>query len=619
MRQFNRNFIFLIFAMVVSVQAASAQRLNRAFTITPGGRIEVVNFYGRVEAFTETPADGEAPAATTITNGKITLTATSDSAILANDVKIVANGGEVRIEVKPADSKKRIDISIAMPPKMRVKIETREGEVLVTGDVISAEVRTNTGTIAADVPTDDLKYALNWTSSKPRFLSDFELSKVKEKAAGKFEISGRVIDGEDTKGKKGKAKTKERGDEDKGSEPPAVADDLTSGTKNKPKEKKQKNKLPTTVSLDLTTARGIILLNIPPNEVSSDLRERPLTVAAKAIIRSGDSLLMEAIRRAAPKYYGDYARTLPPAKLEPSFAERFSVEKSPVASIKIASVRVNDLNNRAVAGLEPSDFELTENNVRREVISVEPSTTPFNLVLLLDVSGSVDNYVNFIRKAARSFVDTVDERDRISIVTFNDDVKVLTSFTTDKRLLSESLDTFDAGGATAYYDSLAYTLAETLRPLKGERTAIVILTDGDDNRSFLPFDSMLSSIQESGALIYPLYVPSGLIATAEANPNAAMDSLRTRYLQGELTSKAKDEGDKLAKVSGGVYYPITQLSQIQRAYDEIVGQLRTAYTITFRSDTVESGTGVSPRLKVKVNKPNAFATVTRITSQNRER
>ena len=395
---------------------------------------------------------------------------------------------------------------------------------------------------------------------------------------------------------------------------PAAADSLRTSAGSEPKEKnKSKDQKSKSVSINFTTARGIILLNIPPNEVTSDLRERPLTVAAKAIIRSGDSLLMEAIRRATPKYFGDYARTLPPIKLQPSFSERSLVEKGPVASIKSASVRVNDMNNRAIAGLQPSDFELTENNVRREIISVEPTTAPFNLVLLLDVSGSVDNYVNFIRKAARSFVDTVDERDRISIVTFNDDVKVLSGFTTDKRLLSESLDTFDAGGATAYYDSLAYTLADTLRPLKGERTAIVILTDGDDNRSFLPFDSMLASIQESGALIYPLYVPSGLIAASETgSPNAAIDTLRTRYLQGELTSKAKGEGERLASVSGGVYYPITRLSQIQRAYDDIVAQLRTAYTVTFRSEIVEIGTGGSPRLKVKVNKPNAFAIVGRV-------
>ena len=87
-------------------------------------------------------------------------------------------------------------------------------------------------------------------------------------------------------------------------------------------------------------------------------------------------------------------------------------------------------------------------------------------------------------------------------------------------------------------------------------------------------------------------------------------------MHGELTSKAKGEGERLASVSGGVYYPITQLSQIQRAYDDIVVQLRTAYTVTFRSETIDSGTGASPRLKVKVNKPNAFATVGSVTVAN---
>jgi len=39
------------------------------------------------------------------------------------------------------------------------------------------------------------------------------------------------------------------------------------------------------------------------------LRERPLTEAAKAIVRSGDSILTEAIRRTSPKFFGEYART----------------------------------------------------------------------------------------------------------------------------------------------------------------------------------------------------------------------------------------------------------------------------------------------------------------------
>jgi len=608
---------FAVFILLSVASSLNAQQIRRDFPIQTGSTVQIINIYGRVDAVARTAAalgEGEA-----IDNGKnlnVSFTANSAKTLAENELKIDTNRSGIRIEVVPAEANKRIDISITLPSGVQVKIETGEGEVRVSGELESAEVRTDTGTIAADVPTDDLKYAFHWTASRPRFLSDIELEKVKEKTGGKFEIKGRFrLEAE--KVRNGDEEIEGRGDA--GSEPPAAAGglpDRDETSTERAKDKNTKTKVlktkvlkPRTISLNFTTARGIILLNIPPNEVSSDLRERPLTNAAKAIIRSGDSLLMEAIRRATPKYFGDYTRTLPPVKMEPAFAEKTGVEDIPGVSVKKAAVRVTDLNNRAIAGLEPKDFEVMENNVRREILSVRPITAPFNLVLLLDVSGSVDAYVNFIRKAARNFVETVDNRDRISIVTFNEDVKLLSRFTTNKTKLSESLDTFDAGGGTAYYDALAYTLAETLRPLKGERTAIVILTDGDDNRSFLPFDSLLASIQESGALVYPLYVPSALIAAAESkDTNAEIDTLRSRYMT--LTSKAEGEGEKLARASGGVYYPISQISQIQKAYDDIVRQLRTAYTVTFRSETTASkGSGASPRLKIKINKPNAFASI----------
>jgi Mg-chelatase subunit ChlD len=197
---------------------------------------------------------------------------------------------------------------------------------------------------------------------------------------------------------------------------------------------------------------------------------------------------------------------------------------------------------------------------------------------------------------------------------FNEDVKVLSGFSTNKARLSETLDTFDAGGATAYYDAVAYTLADTLRPLKGERTAIVVLTDGDDNRSFLPFESLIGAIEESGALVYPLYVPSALIAASEANdPEKTIDPLRTRYMT--LSARATGEGERLAKVSGGVYYPITQLSQIQTAYDDIVRQIRTAYVVRFRSGyQADPQNRPSPRLKIRVKKPNSFVHVSSVSA-----
>jgi len=589
----------LLVAILLSTFSANSQDYRRELTLTKGANIEIINNFGRVDVTAEKSASESE------TEIKNFLNAKSSKSIAESELKIVNSNGRTTIEVAPSDKRSRVDLSLNVPERTNLKIRTGEGEVRVAGDFARVEVETETGTIAADVPLENLKYNFVWTASRPRFISDVELSEVKEKAAGKFAMSGKV--NKDTpKSKSSGVKLFKDEEISETSEETSESDEKNDESEKKKKEKDRKPKAENQTQLNFSTARGIVLLNVNPNEVPSDLRERPLTNAAKAIIRSGDSLLMEAIRRASPKYFGDYAATLPPLQMEPSLKDKAPNQPSVNSNVKKVLVRVTDINNRAVADLKKEDFEVLERGTEREILSVQPTTAPFNLVLLLDVSGSIENYVDFIRKAARAFVETADKNDRIAIVIFNEDVKQISAFTTDKGKLSESLDTFDAGGGTAYYDSLAYILTDTLRPMRGERTAIVVLTDGDDNHSFLPFDSLLGSIQESGALVYPLYVPSALVAASNADLNARVDPLRAKYMG--LTTKAEGEGERLAQISGGVYYPISQLNQIQKAYDDIVTQLRTAYSVTFKSDLVESTgkTAASPRLKVRVKRENAF-------------
>ena len=94
---------------------------------------------------------------------------------------------------------------------------------------------------------------------------------------------------------------------------------------------------------------------------------------------------------------------------------------------------------------------------------------------------------------------------------------------------------------------------------------------------------------------------------AAANPNADIDPVRRKYMS--VSAKAKGEGERLARVSGGVYYPIKEIAEIQKAYEDMVVQLRTAYSITFRSETT---TGNRPRLKIKSKREGTFATVTSV-------
>lgn len=503
---------------------------------------------------------------------KVTIEAKSSGLeVASDDVKVESKGGTFQIDVRPRGEKNRIDIVVTIPTRSKVMVEGLAGAVDVIGSVESAVVKTDTGTIHADVPLEAVKFNFVWEASKPRYMSDVELPPIKEKAGGVYRLSGRL------------------------------------GEKDVKKEE--------LVALDFRTQRGVVLLNIDPERAPADLRERPLTEAARAIVRGGDPSLVESIRKVAPKMFGDYAKTLPPPEKEPSLRQRSNTPGRIVTAVAPQLMRFNasvtDRNGRAIGGMREADFTVWENGVERRVTNVAPANEPFNLVLLLDVSGSIEERMDFIRKAARDFLRTTSPQDKISIISFRDDIQVISDFSTDRVLLSKKLDEIGAGGGTALYDALGYVLSEQVKRLRGERTAIVVMSDGDDNKSFLPFPAILEALSESGALVYPLYVPSGLIPEGSVpKPEVTIDPLRTRYLT--LTTRADEEGRKLAAASGGMYYPIRRLEDLQKAYDDVVAQLRSAYTITYASNSVSA----SPRVRVRTNRDGASVRLSPVVELN---
>ena len=483
----------------------------------------------------------------------------SGAAVSESDITTKGSGGKLEVDVRQRGERDRIDVVVRIPIRSKVEVESGPGAVSVIGNLESAIVKTDTGTIHADVPLDALKYDFVWEASKPRYMSDVELKEVKEKAGGWFRLEGRL------------------------------------GEKDSPKEER--------VALNFHTQRGVVLLNVDPTMAPSDLHERPLTEAARAIVRGGDSQLVEAIRKVSPKMFGDYAKTLPPPEKEPTLTRGTppgQIVSTVAPQLLHFNASITDRNGRAISGMHENDFTVFENGIERKVTKVTPTNQPFNLVLLLDVSGSVEERMDFIRKAARDFLRTVSPQDRIAIISFRDDIQLISDFSTDRAMLSRKLDEIDAGGGTALYDALGYVLSSMIKQLRAERSAIVVMSDGDDNKSFIPFPAILEALIESGTLVYPLYVPSGLIPEGSVpKPEITIDPLRTRYLT--LTTRADDEGRKLAQASGGVYYPIRRIEDLQKAYDDVVLQLRTAYTITYASNSVSA----SPRIRLRTNRDGA--------------
>jgi VWFA-related protein len=529
-----KELLFFILVFCAFSVSAFAQTLERELSTSETPEITVKNRNGRVVV----------KAVVGQKTGASIMASSPGAPVSPSDVIATSNSGRVGIDVRARRESDRIDLTVLVPERSRVKVESEDGAVDVIGNLAYAQVATNTGTIRADVPIDAVRYDFLWQASRPRYFSDVELQKIKEKAGGLYVIKGRM------------------GDED------AEKD--------------------TRIDLLFTTQRGLVLFNVAADMVPPDLHERPLTEAARAIVRSGDADLSEAVRKVSPKLFGEYTRSLPSHRGEgPTLIQATApgeVARQVGPSMMRLNATVTDRHGRAISGLGRSDFTVTENGEVRQISDVRPSSAPFNLVLLLDVSGSVEERIDFIRKAARNFLSTASPQDRIAIISFQTDIQVISDFTTDRNLLSKRLDDIQAGGATAEYDALAYVLVTQIKQLRGERTAVVILSDGDDNKSFVPFNAVLEATVESGALIYPLYVPSGLIPESSAPvASTTLDPMRSRYLT--LTTRADLEARKLAEVSGGVYYPITQFDELQKAYDDVVAQLRMSYTITYSSAT----------------------------------
>src|SRR2546421_597330 len=142
--------------------ATEAQTITRELKLSPGATVQIVNRTGRVgvRALSDTK---EKPLTPTLVATGVRLT--------DRDLKISASGGHAAVAIAPVDASKRIDIVLTLPERTNLKIETDAGAIELEGNFASVDAKSDTGTISTSVPTDDLKYSLFWTESRPRYLA----------------------------------------------------------------------------------------------------------------------------------------------------------------------------------------------------------------------------------------------------------------------------------------------------------------------------------------------------------------------------------------------------------------------------------------------------------------
>jgi VWFA-related protein len=261
--------------------------------------------------------------------------------------------------------------------------------------------------------------------------------------------------------------------------------------------------------------------------------------------------------------------------------------------------------NRGLTGLVQSDFRLFEDGQEQRIVQFESSSAPFDLVLLIDLSGSTKDVVTLIRAAAIRFIDAARPADRIAVITFAGAPTVVSRLTADRNLLRQRVGTIDtARGDTKLYDATDFAMNEVLKESKkSRRTAIVLMSDGLDGTipgvngqqgSQHSYSDLLRSIQEFDGVLYTLWL------------NTEYESLSPLDTQPEAFDMAFDRMKEMADAGGGVFYRVEKLTDLAGAYEQVVADLGTVYSLAYRPSS-SARDGKWRAIRIGVNRSNAVA------------
>jgi len=261
----------------------------------------------------------------------------------------------------------------------------------------------------------------------------------------------------------------------------------------------------------------------------------------------------------------------------------------PVETLRIDTELVNlnvSVFSRDLTGpglsLTQKDFAVLENGAPQEISFFASAETPFDLVLLLDLSGSTADKLDLIRKSSRHFVEKARAEDRIAVLIFTTEVKVVSLLTQDRDRLKQAIQRIEKpGGGTNLWDALRFSLEHVLNQSRAEnrRSAIVVMTDGVDNAlpnvagegSKTPFEELLTIVRESDSPVLPIYL------------DTEKETIRHHQATAQTFEWARTNLAQLADASGNLMYRARQVKDLDGVYEQVIQDLGTVYSIGYRS------------------------------------
>ena len=262
------------------------------------------------------------------------------------------------------------------------------------------------------------------------------------------------------------------------------------------------------------------------------------------------------------------------------------------------SVVVKDQKGRPVTGLSRKSFELFDSGRLREIADFRSDLSSVSVAVVLDTSGSmhIGGKWEKAREAVTKIAGELERgRDHIALFAFDNQLHVVQPFTTSPSEVLVALNKVQPWGSTAMFDAIAET-SKRLEAEGASRRAIIVITDGLDNRSKLDATDVSATASAIDVPVYSFVVSSPLERQSE---DAAAETGALTPSRGTL--------DDLSRWTGGASFVSTTPLETTTAVKQIVTELRHQYVMTFESG---SPAGWHPLL-VRVRESNNFVVRTR--------
>jgi Ca-activated chloride channel family protein len=259
------------------------------------------------------------------------------------------------------------------------------------------------------------------------------------------------------------------------------------------------------------------------------------------------------------------------------------------------NVTVTDGTTRYVTDLAAEQFNVFEDGVKQDVTFFSRTNLPIALALLLDTSASMESKLATAQEAAIGFARRLRAQDLAEVIDFDSRVIVLQNFSNSAAELEQAIHKTSAGGSTSMYNAVYIALKDLKKVVARNseeirRQAIVVLSDGEDTSSLLPFEEVLDLAKRSETAIYAI-------------------GLRTPDGPGSTTKGFKEAEFVLrqfAQETGGRAFFPTQVADLAAIYGQISDELSSQYTVGYTSRNTRRD-GSWRRVVVRTTRPNLTA------------